>query len=287
MPGSPRGARSLFHFSANRVTIYKYISNYRKAGDILKNIKERLYLSTIAEDDFDMAEEYGLGLEIAEFCTAMNMDGELYEIFDGNVRIKMRSADRFVFHGPFADLAPCCIDPRVRQVSMERYIQAVKLAEHYGIKRIVLHSGFIPQVHFPHWYHEEGEKFWKELLAQLPQDVEIYLENVMDPNPGLLTSLVRKVADPRLGLCLDVGHANATESHTVLQWLEAFKPWLRHVHIHNNDGIHDRHDALNEGTIDMRAVLDWLNEHAPDATITIENMTCCDSVQWLEEEGYL
>ena len=135
--------------------------------DELKNIKERLYLSTIAEDDFDMAEEYGLGLEIAEFCTAMNMDGELYEIFDGNVRIKMRSADRFVFHGPFADLAPCCIDPRVRQVSMERYIQAVKLAEHYGIKRIVLHSGFIPQVYFPHWYHEESVKFWKELLAQL------------------------------------------------------------------------------------------------------------------------
>jgi len=48
----------------------------------LKNIKERLYLSTVAEDDFDMAEQYGLGLEIAEFCTAMNMDGELYEIFD-------------------------------------------------------------------------------------------------------------------------------------------------------------------------------------------------------------
>ena len=92
----------------------------QREGDTVKNIKERLYLSTIAEDDFDMAEAYGLGLEIAEFCTAMNMDGELYDIFDGNVRIKMRSADRFIFHGPFADLAPCCIDPRVRQVSLER-----------------------------------------------------------------------------------------------------------------------------------------------------------------------
>ena len=264
-----------------------YEATTRKQAIPLKNIKERLYLSTIAEDDYDMAQEYGLGLEIAEFCTAMNMDGELYEIVDGNVRSKLKSADRFIFHGPFADLAPCCIDPRVRQVSMERYIQAVELAAHYGIKRIVLHSGFIPQVYFPHWYQEESVKFWQELLEKLPQDVEILLENVMDPNPGLLTAVVRKVNDPRLALCLDVGHANATQSHTVSQWLESFKPWLRHVHIHNNDGVRDQHETLSEGTVDMRSVLDWLNENAPDATITVENMTCCDSVQWLEEEGYL
>lgn len=253
----------------------------------MKSIRERLYLSTIAEDDYDTAAEYGLGLEIAEFCTAMNMDGELYEIFDSNVRIKMKSAQRFLFHGPFADLSPCCIDPRVRQVSLERFCQAVELAGHYGIKRVILHSGFIPQVHFPHWFHEEGVKFWQELLALLPADVEICLENVMDPNPGLLTALVRKVNDPRLGLCLDVGHANVTESHTLLQWLEAFRPYLRHVHLHNNDGKTDAHDTLDSGTIDMAAVLDWLNANAPEVTITIENMTCYDSVQWLEKEGYL
>ena len=40
---------------------------------------EKLYISTIAEDDAELAQKYGLGLEIAEYCTAWNMD----EFFDG------------------------------------------------------------------------------------------------------------------------------------------------------------------------------------------------------------
>ena len=136
----------------------------------MKSIRDKLYLSTIADDDYEQAAAYGVGLEIAEFCAAMNMDGELFPIFDSNVRIKMKSAGRFVFHGPFAELSPCSIDPKVRQVSMERYLQAARLAAQYGARRVVLHSGFIPQVYFPHWYEEESIKFWRELLPQLRLD---------------------------------------------------------------------------------------------------------------------
>ena len=254
----------------------------------MKSIRDRLYLSTIAEDDYELAAQYGVGLEIAEFCTAMNMDGELFECFDGNVRIKMKSADRFVFHAPFAELSPCSIDPRVRQVSMERYLQAIDLAAKYGIHRVVIHSGFIPRVYFDHWFVEESIKFWRELLAKAPQNVQLLLENVMEHNPGPMCTVVRKVNDPRLRMCFDVGHYNVSDhSFTIWQWLESFRPYLCHVHIHNNDGVIDTHSPLGEGTVDMAAVLDWLNANAPEATITIENMNCSDSMQWLEKEGYL
>ena len=252
----------------------------------MKSIKDRLYLSTIADDDYEQAEAYGVGLEIAEFCTATNLEGELFDIFDSNARIKMKSADRFLFHGPFAELSPCCIDPRVRQVSMERYLQAIRLAETYGIKRVVLHSGFIPQVYFPHWYKEESAKFWPELLEQIPADTEILLENVMDPDPDLLCSVVKRVNDPRLRLCLDVGHANITAC-PMDRWLEKFKPFLHHVHLHNNDGVTDTHDSLGCGSLDMEKLLDWLNENVPQATITLEHMNDYDSMQWLEPRGYL
>jgi hypothetical protein len=36
--------------------------------------KENVYLSTIASDAAPLAREYGCGLEIAEFCTAWNME---------------------------------------------------------------------------------------------------------------------------------------------------------------------------------------------------------------------
>ena len=38
------------------------------------NLKYRLYVATIAEDAREMAEQYGIGIEVNEFCTAANMD---------------------------------------------------------------------------------------------------------------------------------------------------------------------------------------------------------------------
>ena len=47
--------------------------------------KENLYLSTIAPDAVYMAKEYGIHLEISEYCTAWNMD-EKFENVDQVVR---------------------------------------------------------------------------------------------------------------------------------------------------------------------------------------------------------
>ena len=71
------------------------------------------------------------------------------------------------------------------------------------------------------------------------------------------------------------------------RWLEKFKPFLHHVHLHNNDGVTDTHDSLGCGSLDMEKLLDWLNENVPQATITLEHMNDYDSMQWLEQRGYL
>ena len=36
--------------------------------------KEQLYISTIADDAAAVAREFGLGVELAQFCLAENMD---------------------------------------------------------------------------------------------------------------------------------------------------------------------------------------------------------------------
>lgn len=63
----------------------------------------------------------------------------------------MAGLDRFWFHAPFAELAPCAIDPLVRQVTEKRYRQAADLAQDLGVRRLVIHGGFVPQVYFPEW----------------------------------------------------------------------------------------------------------------------------------------
>ena len=56
-------------------------------------------MSTVCAGDTEMAEKYGLGLEIAEYCTAFNMDTYFAET-DKTVRKKM--GERRAFYIPFS-----------------------------------------------------------------------------------------------------------------------------------------------------------------------------------------
>lgn len=246
---------------------------------------ERLFLSTISPFAPQLADAYGLGLELADFSTASNLDHD-FAACDVVCRANMTGVERFWFHGPFAELCPAAIDPLIRKVTAKRYRQTIKTALDYGIHQVVLHGGFIPQVYFSQWFIPEGIQFWKKLLQTLPDAVTIALENVMEPEPGLLLALVQGVDDPRLGLCLDVGHANLTEVPP-LEWISPMTHWLRHVHLHNNDGRSDQHQELDRGTIPMKAVLETLAARCPSATWTIETQDGRRSLEWLEKEGLL
>lgn len=243
---------------------------------------EKLYLSTTAEDAAQVAKNYGLGLEIAEFCTAWNMDREL-EKTRRELHGKLAGIDRRVLHGPFNELFPCAIDPSARRLAAYRYRQAIALAKEYGAKKVVFHGGYQPRMYYPTWYVEQSILFWKDFLTEDP-GVEIVLENVLEEDPGMLWDIVAGVDDPRLGLCLDVGHVNVYSPVPVFTWLEQWAPRLRHFHIHNNDGSWDTHSHLSEGSLPMKEILAQADTLCPEATITLELLEAGPSVRWLLEE---
>lgn len=247
----------------------------------------RLHLSTIGSDSRQVAMQYGLGLEIADFCTAVNLDQNV-AAHRMAVRKEMEGIGSFWLHAPFAELSPASIDPKVRGVTILRYRQAMEMAASLGISRLVIHSGFIPLVYFPEWFVEQSVLFWREFLEETPEGITIALENVMEPGPEMLVEIVQQVQDRRLGLCLDVGHANSLVSKTpVVDWVAPMAPYLRHVHLHNNEGDADLHQCLGTGTAPMEAVLDRILASCPQATFTIENPCCAPSVAWLRAHGYL
>lgn len=247
--------------------------------------RNHLLLSTMDEKAPFLAREYGLGLELADFTYAPMMEDP--ERIRKAIE-KIRGMPALLFHGPFAELCPCAIDPRVRQVSMDRVIQSSKLALSLGISRVLFHGGFIPLVYFPEWYVEQSVLFWKEALERIPRELTLVLENVMEPGPETLAEIAKGVDDPRLGLCLDVGHANTIVSKTPpLSWAEPMGPWLRHVHLHDNTGDLDTHSPLGRGKIPMEAVLDRILAVSPEVTFTLENQNCRDSIAYLLEKGYL
>ncbi len=243
-------------------------------------MKKRIYLSTIDERAHILAREHGFGLEIAEYCTAMNMD-KLFSETDGAVREKMKGFDRFTLHGPFSELFPCAIDPKIRAVAAERYRQAIKLAQGYGVRKVIFHGGFNPQIYFPCWYTEQSILFWKEFAHEIPTGMTVCLENVLEDEPKMLLDIVEGVSDERLRLCLDTGHVNAYSKAPLERWMQACEGYISHFHVHNNDGTYDAHAPLTEGTIPMREFLRGAFERCPDASIALELMDAASSVQWL------
>lgn len=238
-----------------------------------------LYLSTIDPRAHLVAEKYGLGLEIAEYCTAWNMD-EQFRQTDAQVRRNIGNCPHLVLHAPFNELFPCAIDPKARALAAQRYRQAIALARGYGARKVVIHGGYHPLIYYHQWYVEQSIAFWKEFLKEDP-GVELVLENVLEEVPEMLLDIVTAVDNPRLRLCLDVGHVNAYSRVDVMGWLEIWAPWLSHFHIHNNDGTADTHSPLTRGTIPMEDFLKRAMQYCPQASFTLELPESEPSVQWL------
>ena len=250
------------------------------------NIREKLYVATIAEDAKTMAAKYGLGIEVNEFCTAVNMEAD-FARWDKIAKDNMSVADRFIFHAPFNEIHPSAIDPLAREFAMKRLNQAYRLAASYGIKKMVVHSGFLPDVYFPVWFVDRSVEFWREFMADKPQDFQLVIENQLEPHADLLPELCQKIDHPQVGLCLDTGHALYRSGEDIYHWAECFAPYCKHIHLHNNDKIWDWHWCLDKGSIDMEKFLPHILQTMPQATITLEHLKAEDSLIWLAERGYL
>ena len=248
--------------------------------------REQLFLSTIDPDAGAAARTFGVGVEIADYCTAMNMDMLLLET-KPKVDAQVRNVSNRVFHGPFNELFPCAIDPLARELAAKRYLQAVQMAGEYGAKKLVFHGGYLPHVYYPCWYTEQSILFWKDFLKKIPGDVTLCIENVMESDPQWMADIAAGVDDPRLRLCLDVGHAHVCSEIPVEQWLETLAPWLSHFHIHNNDRSFDTHSPLDEGSIPMKELLTRAEALCSDASFTLEVTDGRRGAQWLLQQGIL
>lgn len=260
-------------------------------------MKDRLYIATVCSEHQRLIVEYGLGVELDQFCTAENMEGsklalcereieELSNLFQSNV--SSENTARFILHAPFNELYPAAIDPKARALAMERFDMAADLARRYGAKKMVIHSGYVPLVYYKEWHINRSVEFWKEFMDHQPDDFQMVLENVMDDEPYMIAEVLERVGHPNVKACFDTGHAACISKAPISEWLKVLEPYLGHLHIHNNDGSHDWHKPVMDGIVDMEQVIDFVEDRCDrDITITIESLEAMSSVEWLNERGYL
>lgn len=170
--------------------------------------------------------------------------------------------------------------PTVRLAAEQHLIEYVQLASKLGAENLVVHLGF----HFSQYMEETYAallRTFRTVVAEAERlDVPLVIENMNklsdDSEINYLGTTVEElqvvmdeIRSPYLGLALDVGHANLLPGG-IEPFIEAFGPRLGGLHLHDNDGILDRHWALGRGTVDWKGLFDRLREIGYPGKATIE-----------------
>jgi sugar phosphate isomerase/epimerase len=189
-------------------------------------------------------------------------------------------------HLPFFDLQPGSADSLVRQASRDRLLRAMDVAALYNPAHMVGHGAynrFLYARSFADWAKRAADT-WAEVLSAWPEHPPLFLENTHEIEPdtvsGLVTALRSRLPAAqaeRVGICFDVGHwysfAKGSQHQDLARWLEAFAPFLGHLHLHDNDGSFDHHLGPGQGGIPFDQLFALLEALHLQPTATFEPHT--------------
>lgn len=232
-----------------------------------------IYLSHLVPSKslIQLVTTYKIGIESIHFSIADVLDQPDHGIADYTKELgDLLSHSPHGIHGPFFEISPAFYDRRLREVTKLRFEMAYEVAEKMEADYIIYHSGFLHELYYPEGWLSQSILFWQEFMQSRPRPIPIYIENVFEPSYGPLLKLMETLNDPRLGICLDVGHAHCYSHHPVSEWTKALAPYIKHFHFHNNHGTKDEHLGLCEGSIDFISLYKQFPELLSCSGITLE-----------------
>jgi len=183
-------------------------------------------------------------------------------------------------------------NPRVRRAAVEVALEDLAFAARIGAQRLNLHAGDVNWYDVPPPGHPAHARMMEALnrlreqhqaaatrsiaeIAQAarPQGVEVVVENLYKPwellcSPEEVAIFLGRLEGP-VGFTLDIGHA-ALAGRPPVAFLRALDGWVRHLHLHWNDGAFDTHEFPELSIPGVAEVLQAVKERCPHATLLIE-----------------
>ena len=226
------------------------------------------------------------GLEVLDFASPALLSGAWEEHLEAMQAFCARLPGPITMHGPFLDLSPASPDPGVRELTRHRYLQALAAAEALGARYLVLHSQFNPnlgQPDYPKLWRDNSRRFFLDLLPDIRKaKTMVLLENVWDPSPEHLASLLAELPKETFAACFDVAHARLYSPMSAGAWVQALGPRLAYVHLSDNHGGYDQHLPLGEGSVDFEQLFVALNAREKKPWLVLEVETWEATVASLE-----
>ena len=208
----------------------------------------------------------GLGLEYAEIVHQYphgKVDVETLESFNL----------KYSVHSPFMDVNIASVQEKSRANSIDQIKASIDLANEIDAEAVVVHPGFAPFL-ANKYFLDKVYEYSNESIRQLGEygedlGVLTTIEN-MPTFDGMLYYDMNDLNDLLVSLdmsmTLDIGHAN----HAGYAPDEMIFDSIKHIHAHDNFGDEDAHLAFGEGSIDLKYIINKLEEKSYDGIYIIE-----------------
>lgn len=179
-------------------------------------------------------------------------------------------------HLPFLDLKPGSLSRAIRHATVEIITSAMDVAAMFSPARMVMHPSLTSWLE-PDLFERTVEYCCESIAAisdHWPDHPVLCLENTHEPTPETLAGIVKSLNRDNIGICFDLGHwfsfEKGSRNNDFDNWFEVFSPYIRHLHLHDNNGDSDSHMTLGKGNIDWNYIVPKLAELSPRPTITLE-----------------
>lgn len=227
------------------------------------------------EESLRLSREYGAQFEYNDFFIPDVLENQekCRELLAFYNSLKRTDRSRDTLHGVFFDTAINSVDSEIRRISKLRFRQSMEAAQALGAKAVIFHTNYITNFNsraYQIQWLEAYDEFLRLLLEEYPGQ-KIYMENMFDTKPYLLAELAERMKDePRFGVCLDVAHANIG-TVPMEEWFAVLAPYIRHIHVNDNDGIEDSHLPVGAGKIDWGEYNVLIRKHQLSPAVLVEN----------------
>ena len=224
------------------------------------------------EKSCETAGKYGFGFEYNDFFIPDVLDDtEKTEALI--TRYKNHGLPGYcTLHGAFFDVIVFSSDRKIRETAELRIRQSLDVAVKIGAKGVVFHTNQSPQLTSPSYINgwiDKNREFWSRILPEY-SNTNIYLENMFDSSPDMLLSLASTLSSfSNFGVCLDYAHAEVFGGGADI-WVEKLSPYIKHIHINDNDLKDDLHMAVGDGKIDWHKFRYYYNRFFRECSVLIE-----------------
>ena len=243
----------------------------RRYGRLLDRVQVNAPYRQLVDKYLELFLRYGINPEIG--FDALALETASQEAMAEMARLMEEQGRTITFHGPFMDLATGGLDERIREVTARRLQRTMELVPVFRPQSVVFHAGYDDRRY--HAHREEWLSWslatWEPVIRQAEDlGVVIHLENVYEHTPEMILALIEKISSKNLGFCLDLGHMNVFGQAPMSEWLDALGPYLKEVHLHDNDGSSDAHDPIGSGTVPFEELFQYLRDQKMRPVVTLE-----------------